>query len=369
MPVQLRPPPTPDHVNDAGHCRNGSLSRHQQHSAVPRWRAARTSVWHARGMAVFTEVSLAEAQALFKRLDTGELTRLIGITSGIENTNYFAETSSAHYVVTLFERMSRDELPFYLQLMTHLARRGLPVPDPRSDASGELIHEIAGKPAIVVNRLRGAPQLAPTQTHCNDVARILARMHVAVTDFQWTQPNPRGLAWWTKATTVLSPLVTPAQRELLHSELEFQSQFSTTAAYAALPRGAIHADLFRDNLLFESDRLSGVLDFYFAGVDALSFDIAVCLNDWCSDPNTGDLLEQRASRFIEVYAAVRAIDASERKLMSSMLRAAALRFWISRLYDLHVPRTAALLQPRDPSQFERVLRARIARPWIPAPVR
>ena len=310
-------------------------------------------------MAVFTELSFDEAAALLKRLQAGELTRLTGIAAGTENTNYFAEVAGAQLVITLFERMSLTELPFYLGLMKHLARRQLPVPDPLADDTGELIHRLAGKPAVVVSRLPGAPELVPTLAHCAQVGRALARMHLAGRDFQRTQPNPRGLAWWTQATPGLLPLIDPAQRPLLESELHFQQQLAGTPAYLGLPRGPIHADLFRDNVLFENDQLSGLLDFYFAGVDTWLFDIAVCLNDWCTDAATGQLRGEHATQFVAAYSAVRTLTAEETQLLPALMRAAALRFWVSRLRDWHTPRDAAVLEARDPAELERVLRARI----------
>jgi homoserine kinase type II len=314
-------------------------------------------------VAVFTEVSFDEAAALLKRLNAGELTRLTGIAAGIENTNYFAEAPGGHFVITVFERLSQLELGFYLQLMKHLARQQLPVPDPLTDDAGEMVHRLAGKPAAIVNRLPGAPQPLPTLAHAAQVARALARTHLAGDGFPWTQPNPRGLAWWTQTTPGLLPLLDPAQRVVLEAELQFQQQLATTPAYLALPRGPIHADLFRDNVLFADGQLTGLIDFYFAGVDTFLFDIAVCLNDWCSDAATGQLFEDRAADFMAAYADVRALEAEERQLLPALMRASALRFWISRLYDRHVPRAAALLEAHDPSEFERVLHARIDHPW------
>jgi homoserine kinase type II len=316
-------------------------------------------------MAVFTEVLFAEAAALLGRLNAGALTSLTGISAGIENTNYFADSTSGRYVITLFERLGRSELPFYLQLMSHLASRGIPVPDPLADAGGALLHELSGKPAVVVPRLAGQPQLVPDTEHCAAVGDMLARMHLCARDYPLGQDNPRGLAWWTRTAPRLSPFITVEQRGLLDSELSFQQQVARSPGHAALPRGPVHADLFRDNVLFEGHTLTGLLDFYFAAVDAFAFDIAVCLNDWCTDLTTGRLHEESAARLVAAYAGVRALTPDECALLPAMLRGAALRFWISRLFDLHLPRDAALLEPRDPTHFERVLRCRIDMPWIP----
>ncbi|MEP6876238.1 MAG: homoserine kinase [Burkholderiales bacterium] len=320
-------------------------------------------------MAVYTEVSFDEAALLVARLGLGRLSALTGIRSGIENTNYFADTDQGSFVLTLFERLTFDELPFYLQLMKHLAARGVPVPGPKADASGAILHTLQGKPAAVVDRLRGSHRLAPEATHCASLGAMLARMHAAGGDFAMHQPNLRGLPWWNETVPVVRPFLSIEQRTLIDTELAFQQQLGASAAYAALPRGAIHADLFRDNAMFEAnksgDHLTGLFDFYFAGVDVLLFDIAVCLNDWCIDLESGRLVESRAAVLVAAYNTVRPLTSNERRLLPALMRAAGFRFWLSRLWDLHLPRDASLLTAHDPTHFERVLRARVAAPWHP----
>ena len=318
-------------------------------------------------MAVFTEVTLPQAQALVTRLQLGTVQALRGISAGIENTNYFVTTESADFVLTVFERLSFKQLPFYLHLMKHLAARGLAVPDPQTDADGEILFELNGKPAALVIKLRGLHQLAPDVFHCEQVGAKLARMHLAAQDFAMHQPNLRGLAWWIETVPVVLPYLTLAQAELVSAELAYQQHVAASASYVELPRGPIHADLFRDNVLFEGlpgrEQLSGFFDFYFAGFDARLFDIAVCLNDWCIDLVTGRLDELRAEAFVHAYESVRPLSGAEHRLLPALMRAAALRFWISRLWDFHLPRNAALLKAHDPAHFERVLRERLARPW------
>ena len=320
-------------------------------------------------MAVYTEVSFDEAASLVARLGLGTLTELQGIRSGIENTNYFADTAQGRYVLTVFERLTHAQLPFYLQLMKHLSERGIPVPGPKADASGAILHTLHGKPAAVVDRLPGRHHLAPDAAHCASLGTMLARMHLAGAGFAMQQPNLRGLAWWTETVPVVVPFLTPDQRMLIESELAFQQQLAASAARAALPRGPIHADLFRDNVMFDAtpwgDALTGLFDFYFAGIDSFGFDIAVCLNDWCIDLASGRLDEPRAVALVNAYAVVRPLTGGERRLMPALMRGAALRFWLSRLWDLHLPRDAALLTAHDPTHFERVLRERVTAPWHP----
>lgn len=320
-------------------------------------------------MAVYTEVGFDEADALLRRLGLGALTDLRGIRSGIENTNYYATTAQGQWVLTLFERLPREQLPYYLRLMQHLAERGIPVPAPQADAAGEIVHTLAAKPAAVVTRLPGSHRLAPDAPHAAQVGEMLARMHLAALDFPLAQPHLRGLAWWAETVPVVLPHLDADRATLLTAELAFQQQLAASPAGAALPRGPIHADLFRDNVMFDEtageDRLCGFFDFYFAGTDSLLFDVAVCLNDWCCDLASGRLDEPRAAAFIDAYQEVRRLDPVEVRLMPGLLRAAAFRFWLSRLWDWHLPRDAALLQPKDPAQFERVLRERIYNPWHP----
>jgi homoserine kinase type II len=320
-------------------------------------------------MAVYTEVSFDEARDFLQGLQLGTLQTLAGCSGGIENTNYFATTDEAPYVLTLFERLSMEQLPFYLRLMKHLAHHGIPVPDPATNRDGDVVHALKGKPAAVVNRLRGKSELAPTAVHCALVGGMLARMHLAGRDFGMQQPNLRALDWWNETVPVILPFVPADQGAMLQSELAYQNHVATFASYGALPRGPIHADLFRDNVMFESAEgdggqpiLSGFFDFYFAGIDTWLFDIAVCLNDWCIDLATGTRDAGRTHAFMDAYANVRPLQAQERQLLPAMARAAALRFWISRLWDLHLPREAAVLQAHDPEHFHRVLRHRILHP-------
>lgn len=321
-------------------------------------------------MAVYTEVSADEADALLRQLKLGALKTLQGCAGGIENTNYFVTATSngesRDYVLTLFERLTFKQLPFYLRLMKHLAQRGIPVPDPNANEQGDLVFEVKGKPAAVVTKLRGKSELAPTPAHCALVGSTLARMHLAGRDFSLTQPNLRGLAWWNQTAPVVRPYLNVDQAALLQTELTYQNHIAASSTYSALPCGPIHADLFRDNVMFENlngePQLSGFFDFYFAGVDSWLFDMAVCLNDWCVNLATSTHDPERFQSFVRAYNAVRPLQAAERTLLPAMLRGAALRFWISRLWDYHLPRVASLLKAHDPGHFEQVLRERVMNP-------
>jgi homoserine kinase type II len=318
-------------------------------------------------VAVYTEVSEADAAALVRTLGLGSLTALRGIEGGIENTNYFCtvqaeDGSTRDWVLTLFERLTHEQLPFYLHLMKHLALAGIPVPDPQANRDGDILHTVRGKPAAVVNRLAGRSELNPGEAHCAAIGAMLARMHVAGRSFNRSQPNLRGLPWWNEVAPAVLPYLQPAQAALLQGELAFQNHLAAQPAYAALPRGPVHADLFRDNAMFDGGTLTGCFDFYFAGVDTWLFDLAVCLNDWAVDWPTGLHHAGRARALLAAYAGERPLEPAERELLPAMARAGALRFWLSRLWDFHLPREASLLKPHDPTHFERVLRGRMAQP-------
>ena len=315
-------------------------------------------------MAVFTEVTLDAARVLFDQLAVGRLQELRGIAGGIENTNYFATTDQGEYVLTLFERLSHAQLPFYLQLMRHLAERGIPVPKPQANAAGDILFTVCGKPAAVVDKLRGQSQLQPQPAHCAKLGDLLARMHLAAQDFAMQQPNLRGLPWQNETAPLVYPHLHAAQLALLQNELAYQNEIAASAAYAALPRGPVHADLFRDNVMFEGDALTGCFDFYFAGVDTWMFDLGVCLNDWAINHADGSHEPTRAQALLDAYQAVRPLTDGERALLPAMTRAAALRFWVSRLWDFYLPREASMLKPHDPTHFERVLRYRVEHPLV-----
>ena len=318
-------------------------------------------------MAVFTDLTRAEAVALLDQYRLGDLIEIRGIASGIENSNFFLTTERGDFVLTVFERLPAAKLPFYLGLMRHLARRGLPVPEPHETLAGELYTQVRRKPVAIVARLPGRAVEQPTRAQCAQVGEIAARMHLAAADFPVFQPNLRGVGWWKDASAALEPHLPDEQFHELLEEVIYQDGVARSAAYENLPAGPIHADLFRDNVLFDGARIGGVIDFYFAGCGAWLYDLAVTVNDWCVDLDSGAFDPQRAAALLGAYHAVRPLGEDEHLLWRAMLRAAALRFWISRLYDLHLPRPAALLQPHDPARFERLLRLRVRQaelPWV-----
>jgi homoserine kinase type II len=311
-------------------------------------------------MAVFTPVTLDDLSQWIKQFPLGKALALKGIASGIENSNFFLTTERGEYVLTIFENLSFEQLPFYVQLMRHLAERGIPVPAPVANDAGELVVALHGKPAAIVSKLDGSSQMDPQPVHCAEVGTILAKMHLAGRDFALRQPNLRGLDWWVETVPKVLPFLDAETAALLQSELAFQRDFAAGSTYAELERGPVHADLFRNNVMFVGERLSGCFDFYFAGWDTWLFDLAVTVNDWCIDLDTGRLDEARVVALTRAYHAVRPFTAADHAAWLPMLRAAALRFWLSRLYDYHRPREAEMLTPHDPTHFERVLRERIA---------
>lgn len=310
-------------------------------------------------MAVFTSVSLDEFVPWAAQFPIGRVHALTGIASGIENTNFFLSADSGEYVLTIFERLRFEQLPFYLNLMRHLAERGVLLPAPIASNSGDILHTLHGKPASIVSRLHGNWQASPQPVHCAEVGAMLAKMHLAAQDYPLYQPNLCGLGWWNETTPVVLPFLSAGNQDLLRAEMHFQQELAASDLYHALPRGPIHADLFRNNVMFDGDRLTGFFDFYFAGCDTWLFDVAVTVNDWCIDLDSGQTDPARVRAILDAYKAQRAFTPNEKQAWPAMLRGAALRFWLSRLADFYLPREAKLLTPHDPAHFERILRHRI----------
>lgn len=314
-------------------------------------------------MAVFTPVSEKDADTLLTQYNLGSLISLQGISAGIENTNYFLDTTKGRYVLTVFEVLTQEQLPFYIELMHHLAQRGVPVPEPQTRRNGDRLSILHHKPCTIVTRLQGRHEPKPGVLHCQLSGATLAQAHLAAQDFGMHQPNLRSLSWWQQVIPQVIPFLSQEQSALIQAELTTQTAFFQGALHGTLPSGPAHCDLFRDNVLFDGEYASpvmgGFIDFYFAGCDAWLFDVAVTVNDWCIDHATGRFQTELLQAWLQAYAAVRPFTDAEKQAWPLMLRAAALRFWTSRLFDFYLPRAAETLQPHDPTHFERVLQARI----------
>jgi homoserine kinase type II len=321
------------------------------------------SSFHILLMAVFTPVSLDDLRQWITQFPLGKPIAIEGISSGIENSNFFLTTETGEYVLTIFEKLTFAQLPFYLELMRHLAEHGVLVPAPIANRNGDILHILHGKPASIVTRLEGKSQMSPKPVHCAAVGAMLARMHLAAQDFPIRQPNLRGLSWWLATTPIVLPYLPEDAQHLLRAEIHAQKAFAASAVYHQLAQGPIHADLFRNNVMFDGERLTGFFDFYFAGCDTWLFDVAVTVNDWCiADDDSGALDLPRLRALLGGYHAVRPFTEAEKRAWQPMLQAAALRFWLSRLYDFYLPREAEMLTPHDPGHFERILRQRITYP-------
>lgn len=306
-------------------------------------------------MSVFTSVTEAELTAWLKDYSLGTLLELQGIAAGIENTNYFVTTSNGRFVLTLFEKLSAKELPFYLNLMSHLARHGIPCPAPVADRHNGFLGELNGKPACIVSRLSGKSLLQPDASHCSAVGAMLGQMHIAGQSFGKSMKNARGTAWRSEAAQQVRPFLGESDAALLDAEVAFHEQHGLHE----LPQGVVHADLFRDNVLFDGARIGGLIDFYFACNDSLLYDVAITANDWCVDDD-GVPDPACTLALLNAYHAERPFTAEEAALWPVALRVAALRFWISRLYDLHLPRDGEMIHAHDPDKFKRILQRHIA---------
>ena len=301
-------------------------------------------------MSVFTTVTPTQLEAWLRNYSIGTLIRLEGIAAGIENTNYFVTTTHGRYVLTLFEKLQAHELPFYMGLMAHLAHHGIPCPQPIVNFKNESLGELNGKPASIFTCVPGADLKEVDADRCATIGALLAQMHLAGLSYEASMPNPRGPQWWGAAMRQVTPFLGAGAAAMLSREAGFQLQHR----HDNLPRGAIHADLFRDNVLWDGARVGGIIDFYFACTDALLYDVAITVNDWCCSPAPA-LDAQRAHALLAAYNRVRPFTVAEHAAWPVMLRAGALRFWVSRLYDFHLPRPGALVHAKDPAYFERML--------------
>jgi homoserine kinase type II len=306
-------------------------------------------------VSVFTPVSEDEARALLEHFSLGELERLEGIAQGVENTNYFLDTTTGHYVLTLFEHIPREDLPFYVGLMDHLAKHGIACPAPMSRDDGAMLSEVNGKPAVIVTRLPGAPRARPTREDCRKAGEMLAAVHVAAVEYDAGLENWRGAQWRERFAAKLAPRLAPAENALIESENRYQSMHDDTA----LPQGIIHGDYFHDNVLWDEAGEPGVIDFYFACDDVLAYDLAIAANDWCANPDA-TLEAARVAALIEGYEERRPLEPRERELWPVMLRRAALRTWLGRLGYNHFPLASEITIPKDHGFSRRLLEHHIA---------
>lgn len=303
-------------------------------------------------MAVYTALTESDLDSFLDRYELGHLVSFSGIRDGVENSNFFVTTEHGAYVLTIFEKHPADEVPYFLHLTAHLAEHGVPCAHPIADAGGEYLQSLHGKPAALVERLPGRTLEHPEPRHCAAVGDALGRMHVAGFSFDQQHPNERGPAWWFRAVRALEPVLDADNRRILEEERDYQRGFRDID----LPWGTIHADLFRDNVLFDGDRLAGMIDFYYACDDCLLYDVAITVNDWCAGAD-GHLEPVRTRALLDAYHARRPFSESEAGAWGMMLRAGALRFWLSRLLDLHFPRPAEVPHVKDPDEYRRVLLA------------
>jgi homoserine kinase type II len=306
-------------------------------------------------VSVFTPVSPAEADALLARYTLGARESLEGIAQGVENTNYFLETTTGHYVLTLFEHIPRADLPFYVGLMNHLAEADVRCPKPMRLNEGGMIAEVNGKPACIVTKLPGAPRMKPTAEDCHGAGAVLADIHVAGVEYDAGLANWRGREWRESFAEKLRPRISRGEFDLIDAENRYQAMHDDTV----LPQGIIHGDYFQDNVLWDDEGAAGVIDFYFACDDALAYDIAIAVNDWCVRPDA-TVDEERARAFLDGYETHRPLTDFERGLWPVMLRRAALRTWLGRLGYNHFPRASEMTIPKDHAFSRRLLENHIA---------
>ncbi|MBA4789783.1 MAG: homoserine kinase [Rhizobiales bacterium] len=307
-------------------------------------------------MAVYTDVTSAQLEDFLARYDIGTLVSYHGIAEGVENSNFLIQTSSGTYILTLYEkRVAPRDLPFFVGLMRHLAQKGISCPQPVAARDGEALGELAGRPAAIVTFLKGVSVRRPTVSHCGQLGTALAKLHLAGADFTaFARPNALSVAGWRPLFEAAGPgadSVTPNLCATIAAELaDLEAEWPTH-----LPSGVIHADLFPDNAFFLEDRLSGIIDFYFACNDLLAYDVAVCLNAWCFELD-GSFNATKGRALLAGYAEARPLSPAEAEALPRLARGAALRFLLTRLVDwLNVPE-GALVKPKDPLEYLRKLR-------------
>ena len=306
-------------------------------------------------MAVYTDVSAEELTAFLSRYALGELLSYKGIAEGVENSNFLLHTTCGSFILTLYEkRVAATDLPFFLGLMEHLANKGLTCPQPVKDRDGQLLGSLAGRPAVIVTFLDGMWIRRPSAAHCAAVGEALARLHLAGGDFSLTRRNALSVEGWRAlfaASADRADQVAPELAATISAELALLERSWPTE----LPRGVIHADLFPDNVFFLNNKLSGLIDFYFACTDTLAYDLAICLNAWCFElDHAYNVTKGRA--MLQAYARARPLRCGEDAAMPLLARGAALRFLLTRLVDwLDVP-AGALVKPKDPLEYLRKLR-------------
>ncbi len=306
-------------------------------------------------MAVYTEVTADELERFIAGYDIGALLSCKGIAEGVENSNFLLHAQAGLYILTLYEkRVAIGDLPFFLGLMEHLAARGINCPQPVRSRQGNALGQIAGRPAVIVTFLDGVWMKTPSQSQCGQLGRAMAELHRAGADFGLRRPNALSLAAWPKlfkAAAARADEVASGLADETGAEIAFLQQHWPDG----LPQGVIHADLFPDNVFFLGDRLSGLIDFYFACNDALAYDLAVCLNAWCF-ADAGGFDPNKAAALLEAYCGVRDLTEAEIAALPVLARGAALRFMLTRLVDwLNVP-PGALVRPKDPLEYRSRLR-------------
>ena len=307
-------------------------------------------------MSVFTPVSPADAERLLARYSLGALESLEGIAQGVENTNYFLTTTTGEYVLTLFEHIPREDLPFYVGLMDHLANHDVACPLPMHMDGGGMIAEVNGKPACIVTKLPGAPRAHPGEHDCRVAGELLAKVHIAGIEYDAGLENWRGRAWRERFAEAVRGKLSREENELIAEENRYQAIHDDTV----LPQGVIHGDYFHDNVLWDDQGSPGVIDFYFACDDALAYDLAIGVNDWCVTPEAR-LDETRVRAFLHGYEHLRPLTDFERELWPVMLRRAALRTWLGRLGYNHFPRESHMTIPKDHAFSRRLLEHHIGR--------
>jgi homoserine kinase type II len=309
-------------------------------------------------MSVYTTIEESELKVFLSNYNVGQLDNFQGISDGIENTNYFVNTTGGSFVLTIFEQHSFEEMQYYLNLMHHLADHKVPSANPVADKQGLYLSQFKNKPIALVERLNGGGIINTTVNHCQQLGEAMGKMHAAGLSFDSRQANPRGPAWCQQTALKVFEKLSADEQNMLDLEVHFQKE----KRHADLPRGVVHADLFRDNALWDGEKgrenFSGIIDFYYSCDDVLLYDLAVAANDWCTNEDFS-LNRDKVFALLTHYNTFRPLADNEQEYWPAMLRAGALRFWLSRLHDKHFPRPGELVHTKNPDEFKAILTDRI----------
>ena len=301
-------------------------------------------------MAVYTSINSSDLNDWIEKFNFKDIVNFKGISSGVTNSNYLIQTAHSNYILTIFEHNNIEELPFYIDLMTYLAKENFLCPRPIENKNGQALGLLKEKPALMVSFLDGKEKVIRSPKSCYLVGQYLAKLHLTANNFPQLNKNTRGLDWMSDMYLNLKKYLSLEDQGILELEINYHKEMDKVE----LPEGIIHGDLFKDNVLFLNDKVSGFIDFYYACNEKFIYDIAIAINDWCIDQD-GQINKSMFLEFIKGYRSERKLTDNEQEYLNVALRLAALRFWLSRLEDFYNEKEGEITSIKDPKHFKDIL--------------